>query len=260
MFFVGVSTTGVYCRPVCRLRTPGRDRCTFYPDAASAEAAGFRPCLRCRPELAAPGAAPRRSGRAPGQCGGSAHRRGCAHRRQRRSPGRRAGRSSRQLHRDRSRIRSEPARARADALGSCSPSSVNGYAAEGDRRGVCQRLRQVRQFNRQFRQQYRLNPLGAAQAPECQRGHRACLASAAAGLVTASAFWPGARRRHRTPRASATTAASGSVSTAASSWPSHWAIGWAPRCRPRCPRCCPSCARLRRLFDLDGTRAPPTRS
>lgn len=57
LFFVGVSTTGVYCRPVCRVRTPGRDRCSFFANAASAEAAGYRPCLRCRPELA-PGAAP----------------------------------------------------------------------------------------------------------------------------------------------------------------------------------------------------------
>jgi AraC family transcriptional regulator, regulatory protein of adaptative response / DNA-3-methyladenine glycosylase II len=57
VFFVGVSTTGVYCRPVCTVRTPGRDRCSYFANAASAEAAGFRPCLRCRPELA-PGAAP----------------------------------------------------------------------------------------------------------------------------------------------------------------------------------------------------------
>ncbi|HEX2874941.1 MAG TPA: AlkA N-terminal domain-containing protein [Polyangiaceae bacterium] len=57
VFFVGVSTTGVYCRPVCRVRTPGRDRCSYYANAASAEAAGYRPCLRCRPELA-PGSAP----------------------------------------------------------------------------------------------------------------------------------------------------------------------------------------------------------
>jgi AraC family transcriptional regulator of adaptative response / DNA-3-methyladenine glycosylase II len=57
VFFVGVSTTGIYCRPVCRVRTPGRDRCSYFSSAASAEAAGFRPCLRCRPELA-PGAAP----------------------------------------------------------------------------------------------------------------------------------------------------------------------------------------------------------
>jgi AraC family transcriptional regulator of adaptative response / DNA-3-methyladenine glycosylase II len=57
VFFVAVSTTGIYCRPVCTVRTPGRDRCTFYANAATAEAAGYRPCLRCRPELA-PGAAP----------------------------------------------------------------------------------------------------------------------------------------------------------------------------------------------------------
>jgi len=56
IFFVGVSTTGIYCRPICAVRMPGRDRCTFYPNAANAEAAGYRPCLRCRPELA-PGAA-----------------------------------------------------------------------------------------------------------------------------------------------------------------------------------------------------------
>jgi len=56
VFFVGVSTTKIYCRPICAVRMPGRDRCTFYPNAASAEAAGYRPCLRCRPELA-PGAA-----------------------------------------------------------------------------------------------------------------------------------------------------------------------------------------------------------
>jgi AraC family transcriptional regulator, regulatory protein of adaptative response / DNA-3-methyladenine glycosylase II len=57
LFFVGVKTTGVYCRPICPARTPGRDRCRFFRLAAEAEAAGFRSCFRCRPELA-PGAAP----------------------------------------------------------------------------------------------------------------------------------------------------------------------------------------------------------
>jgi AraC family transcriptional regulator of adaptative response / DNA-3-methyladenine glycosylase II len=57
LFFVGVTTTGVYCRPICPARTPGRDRCTFYRRAAEAERDGFRACLRCRPELA-PGGAP----------------------------------------------------------------------------------------------------------------------------------------------------------------------------------------------------------
>ncbi|MBC8137593.1 MAG: helix-turn-helix domain-containing protein [Fibrella sp.] len=51
-FFVGVSSTGIYCRPVCRAKLPSAKNCTFYPNAASAERAGYRPCLRCRPELA----------------------------------------------------------------------------------------------------------------------------------------------------------------------------------------------------------------
>ena len=50
--FVGVSSTGVYCRPVCRVKMPKFENCTFYHSAAEAEAAGFRPCLLCRPELA----------------------------------------------------------------------------------------------------------------------------------------------------------------------------------------------------------------
>jgi AraC family transcriptional regulator, regulatory protein of adaptative response / DNA-3-methyladenine glycosylase II len=51
-FFVGVTSTRVYCRPVCRVRTPLRRNCRFFSNAPGAEAAGFRPCLRCRPELA----------------------------------------------------------------------------------------------------------------------------------------------------------------------------------------------------------------
>jgi AraC family transcriptional regulator of adaptative response / DNA-3-methyladenine glycosylase II len=50
--FVGVTSTGVYCRPVCRVRLPRRENCRFFANAASAEHGGFRPCLRCRPELA----------------------------------------------------------------------------------------------------------------------------------------------------------------------------------------------------------------
>jgi AraC family transcriptional regulator, regulatory protein of adaptative response / DNA-3-methyladenine glycosylase II len=52
VFFVGVSSTRIYCRNVCRAKTPQRKNCTFYPSAAAAEQAGFRPCLLCRPELA----------------------------------------------------------------------------------------------------------------------------------------------------------------------------------------------------------------
>src|ERR1700730_5946555 len=51
-FFAGVKTTGIYCRPVCPARTPRSENVTFYPTAAAAQEAGFRPCLRCRPETA----------------------------------------------------------------------------------------------------------------------------------------------------------------------------------------------------------------
>lgn len=51
-FFTGVTSTGIYCRPVCAVRTPRRENCRFFTLAAQAESAGFRPCLRCRPELA----------------------------------------------------------------------------------------------------------------------------------------------------------------------------------------------------------------
>lgn len=50
--FIGVKTTGVYCRPVCPARTPRSQNVNFYPTAAAAQEAGFRPCLRCRPETA----------------------------------------------------------------------------------------------------------------------------------------------------------------------------------------------------------------
>jgi AraC family transcriptional regulator of adaptative response / DNA-3-methyladenine glycosylase II len=49
-FFVCVRTTGVYCRPICPARPPRPENCLFLPSAAAAQAAGFRPCLRCRPE------------------------------------------------------------------------------------------------------------------------------------------------------------------------------------------------------------------
>ena len=51
-FFTGVKTTGIYCRPICPAPTPKRQNVTFFPSAAAAQEAGFRPCLRCRPETA----------------------------------------------------------------------------------------------------------------------------------------------------------------------------------------------------------------
>ena len=52
LFFVGVRSTGIYCRPVCSARTPRRDRCTFFPSSVAAEREGYRACFVCRPELA----------------------------------------------------------------------------------------------------------------------------------------------------------------------------------------------------------------
>ncbi len=57
LFFVGVITTGIYCRPICPAKTPKEINCRFFANAMMAEKAKFRPCLRCRPELA-PGHAP----------------------------------------------------------------------------------------------------------------------------------------------------------------------------------------------------------
>ncbi|HEY2342742.1 MAG TPA: AlkA N-terminal domain-containing protein, partial [Chthoniobacteraceae bacterium] len=56
-FFVAVRTTRIYCRPICRVKTPKRENCRFFGYAAAAEVAGYRPCKRCRPELA-PGNSP----------------------------------------------------------------------------------------------------------------------------------------------------------------------------------------------------------
>jgi AraC family transcriptional regulator, regulatory protein of adaptative response / DNA-3-methyladenine glycosylase II len=57
IFFVGVTSTGIYCRPICTVKTPKEANCLFFGTAQEAEQARFRPCLRCRPELA-PGSAP----------------------------------------------------------------------------------------------------------------------------------------------------------------------------------------------------------
>ena len=57
IFFVGVTSTGIYCRPICPVKTPKEANCRFFNSAQEAESEGFRPCLRCRPELA-PGSAP----------------------------------------------------------------------------------------------------------------------------------------------------------------------------------------------------------
>ena len=67
-FFVGVTSTGIYCRPVCRVKLPKAENCRFFGNAAAAELGGFRPCLRCRPELA-PGLSSTDSSQALAQAG-----------------------------------------------------------------------------------------------------------------------------------------------------------------------------------------------
>src|SRR4029450_3804186 len=57
VFFVGVTSTRIYCRPICRVKTPKAANCRFFASPQQAEHDGLRPCLRCRPELA-PGNAP----------------------------------------------------------------------------------------------------------------------------------------------------------------------------------------------------------
>ncbi|MEJ2642514.1 MAG: Ada metal-binding domain-containing protein, partial [Desulfosarcinaceae bacterium] len=54
LFFIGVHSTGIFCRPICPAPAPRPENITYYPTAAAATEAGLRPCLRCRPE-AAPG-------------------------------------------------------------------------------------------------------------------------------------------------------------------------------------------------------------
>src|SRR5438105_1084745 len=52
LIYVGITSTGIYCRPICPARTAKREHCIFFGSAAAAQDAGFRPCLRCRPETA----------------------------------------------------------------------------------------------------------------------------------------------------------------------------------------------------------------
>ena len=54
VFYTAVRTTGIYCRPSCPARTPAFRNVTFHPSAASAQAAGFRACKRCRPQTGVP--------------------------------------------------------------------------------------------------------------------------------------------------------------------------------------------------------------
>ncbi len=159
VFFVGVSTTGVYCRPMCKVRTPGRDRCSYYRNAASAEAAGFRPCLRCRPELA-PEAAPLHAGQRLARTAVARIQTGALREGGVAALAAELGISSRQLHRvieaeygvsplalaQTQRLLLAKQLLTDTSLRVIDVAFASGFAS-------------VRQFNRMFREQYRLNPL-----------------------------------------------------------------------------------------------------
>lgn len=159
VFFVGVSTTGVYCRPVCRVRTPGRDRCSYFTNAASAEAAGFRPCLRCRPELA-PGGAPVDAEQRLASTAVARIEAGALSGNSVSNLAAELGVSSRQLHRVVESAYGVSPLALAQTrrlllakqlLTDTSLRVIDVAFASG--------FSSVRQFNRMFREQYRLNPL-----------------------------------------------------------------------------------------------------
>lgn len=172
LFFVGVSTTGVYCRPVCRVRTPGRDRCTYYANAASAEAAGFRPCLRCRPELA-PGGAPVDAARRVANTAVARIDAGALTGASVEALAAELGVSSRQLHRvveaefgvsplalaQTRRLLLAKQLLTDTSLKVIDVAFASGFAS-------------VRQFNRLFQQQYRLNPLALRKGQSAQHRER----------------------------------------------------------------------------------------
>jgi AraC family transcriptional regulator of adaptative response / DNA-3-methyladenine glycosylase II len=159
VFFVGVSTTGVYCRPVCTVRTPGRDRCSYFDSPALAEAAGFRPCLRCRPELS-PGTAKvdatlRLANAAVARIEAGALTDGGVE-----GLAAELGVSSRQLHRvvETAYGVSPLALARTHRLLLAKQLLTDTYLKVVDV-AFASGFNSVRQFNRQFSQAYRLNPL-----------------------------------------------------------------------------------------------------
>ena len=160
-FFVGVTSTGIYCRPICPARTPLRRNCRFFPAAAAAAEAGFRACRRCRPE-ASPGersvarhvrrrdarAAPRRGRRArprlaslswrrasaPASATSGASSRSTSARR--RSPSRRRGASTSRSSSS-TRLRSRSRRSRTRRASRACAASTRRCVRRGVRRRAC---------------------------------------------------------------------------------------------------------------------------
>ena len=139
-FFVGVRSTGIYCRPVCTVRSPRKENCRFYPSAAAAEAAGFRPV----PALPARARTRLRGGRCVGahRAGGDRHdRRRLPREPRHRGPGRAHRHHEPPLApRLRGRARRRAGRVRADAAAAAREAAAHRHRAAGDRRRVRERL------------------------------------------------------------------------------------------------------------------------
>ena len=171
IFFVGITSTRVYCRPTCPARVAYTDRRRFFESAASAERAGFRPCLRCRPELA-PGrapmdAVPRLARVAADRIGAGAlnghsvaelaHELGVSERHLRRALEREIGVSPLELAQTHRLLFAKR------LLADTSLSVTRIAFASG--------FQSLRRFNSVFRERYRLSP-GALRRPERRRGAR----------------------------------------------------------------------------------------
>jgi AraC family transcriptional regulator, regulatory protein of adaptative response / DNA-3-methyladenine glycosylase II len=171
IFFVGITSTRVYCRPTCPARVAYTDRRRFFESAASAERAGFRPCLRCRPELA-PGwapmdAVPRLARVAADRIGAGAlnghsvaelaHELGVSERHLRRALEREIGVSPLELAQTHRLLFAKR------LLADTSLSVTRIAFASG--------FQSLRRFNSVFRERYRLSP-GALRRPERRRGTR----------------------------------------------------------------------------------------
>jgi AraC family transcriptional regulator, regulatory protein of adaptative response / DNA-3-methyladenine glycosylase II len=169
VFYVGVLSTGIYCRPVCTARTPRRDRCNFFANSAAAEVAGFRPCLRCRPELA-PGhsivdAVKRHAGAALVRVQSGALNSGTVD-----DLARDIGLSARQLRRV---VESEFGVSPIALAQTQRLLLAKQLLTDSDLRVIdvafASGFASVRQFNRVFRSAYQLNPLALRQRPTVSR-------------------------------------------------------------------------------------------
>ena len=162
-FFVGVSSTRIYCRPVCTVKTPQQKNCTFYPSAAAAEVAGYRPVFALPTRARARQRQRRRDG-APGARGRRIDRRRLAQRGERRTTGSAPGRDrSSSAPRVPERAGRVAGRVRADASSAARQTSAHRHAADGHGCRDGERLRQSAALQCTVPQPLPVEPFGFAQ-------------------------------------------------------------------------------------------------